>query len=188
MCCLFALQADTNGELATYGRYKYDALGKKVRFFEMGMYKNTTFSVDLLVLFNEGVLYEIDWTRFRCTKKALRTEFQPMQVPKDAVLMGQTIMGTASAFAQGLLVNTWVGQIKETNAKYMSVFTGIGCVPLSYMEHNEKTGWAMVNYFNNMLGIDNPQAFFPPSICRNAELVGTTDFLEALLGEDAMQE
>ncbi|KAG5853228.1 hypothetical protein ANANG_G00070860 [Anguilla anguilla] len=179
---------DGKGNLATYGKYRYDALGQKVRFSQMRTYENRTTTVDLLVLFNERVLYQIDWLRFSCKKKALSSEFQPMEVPRDATLMGQVVVGTASAFGQGLLVNTWVGHDAEKNGTYMAVFTGIGCLPVSAMYHKEETGWTMLSFFNILLGIDDPQVFFPPAFCKYAPLEGTTNVFDAILDKDLMQE
>ncbi|XP_036403977.1 ependymin-like [Megalops cyprinoides] len=166
-------------DLGAYGKYTYDALGRRVRFFEVGSYKNQSFQVDLLMLFAEGVLYEINWQNHTCTKKALKDHFQPMEVPKNATLLGQVILGSSSGFGQGLLVNTWSGEVPETEAKYMSTFTEFGCLPVSTLYHTEETGGVIVSFFNILIGIDDPQVFFPPPFCQSAQLVGTTDFFGA---------
>ncbi|XP_061092607.1 ependymin-like [Conger conger] len=186
--CFIWNKMDARGDLMVNGKYRYDALGKKVRFHQMGSYQNKTISTDLLMLFNEKVMYKINWSRLSCKKMGLRVPFQPLEVPRDAFLAGQTILGSASAFGQGLLVNTWMGEDREFNAKYMSVFTGIGCLPVTSMYHTDSTGWVMLSYYNIMLGIDNPHFFHPPIFCQNAVLEGTTDYFEALRLEDELED
>lgn len=59
----------------------------------------------------QNVYYEIDWYRGSCTKRPLDTSFVPMQVPVDAQLMGQVVMGSSSSWGMGVLVNTWYGTL-----------------------------------------------------------------------------
>ncbi|KAJ8384923.1 hypothetical protein AAFF_G00197310 [Aldrovandia affinis] len=162
------------------GKYNYDALGNRVRFREFGLKDGMPFQNDRLMLFEEGVSYEINWP-FGCKKRALETSFQPMQVPSNATFMGQVIVGSSSMPLQGLLVNNWVGELPEMQAKYMASFTAIGCLPLSTIYYTNETGYMSISFHNIVHGIDNPQVFFPPAICKHAELKGKTDFFGAFL-------
>lgn len=59
-------------------------------------------------------MYEINRKDKTCKKSPLKTDFQPMAVPKDASLLGQAILGSSSGPGQGLLVNTWMGDLPKT--------------------------------------------------------------------------
>lgn len=58
-------------------------------------------------------MYEISSDNRTCTKKPLKVEFQPMEIPKNASLLGQSVLGSSSGPGQGLLVNTWVGDLPD---------------------------------------------------------------------------
>ncbi|XP_036403550.1 ependymin-1-like [Megalops cyprinoides] len=140
------MEAGPNGTVASVGKYSYDAYGRRIRFSWFGYDQSGTYSKDVLMLFNEGVSYEINWLTFTCTKRALKTPFHPMEVPKDAALMGQVVVGSSSGYGQGVLVNTWIAEDPETQskgdgAKYMTTFTEIACVPMTTMYYTAETGW-----------------------------------------------
>lgn len=63
---------------------------------------------------HQGVMYEIDDKNKKCTKGPLKTDFHPMEIPKDASLLGQAIIGSSSGPGQGLLVNTWIGDLPQS--------------------------------------------------------------------------
>ncbi|KAI1898501.1 hypothetical protein AGOR_G00073000 [Albula goreensis] len=172
--------AGPGGKFWSYGKYNYDALGQRVRFFEYGKTKNETFFMDLLMLFQEGVLYEISWETQSCEKMALEESFHPMEVPHNSTFLGQTVIGSSSGHGQGLLVNTWAGEVEEAHAKYMTTVTEHGCLPVSSLYHTEETGWMVISYFDNLIGIEDPQVFFPPPFCQTAKIEGTTNFLKVV--------
>lgn len=59
-------------------------------------------------------MYEINRKDKTCKKSPLKTDFQPMAVPKGASLLGQAVLGSSSAPGQGLLFNTWMGDLPKT--------------------------------------------------------------------------
>ncbi|XP_070829386.1 ependymin-like [Chaetodon trifascialis] len=161
-----------NGLVMSTGTITYDAFGQRMRVRNYGMIGNQTFAMDQLMLFNKKVYYEIDWSNFSCTKKALDTTFNPMQVPADAKLMGQVFMGSSSSWGMGVLTNTWYGSLPQ-NGMYMSVFTEIGCIPLTFMSYTPASGWTTVSTFNWVLGNTNPMDYVPPSFCSKSQLMKT---------------
>lgn len=153
-------------------KYAYDAWGKRIYVSEVLYSQKETRHFDLLLLYNEDTVYRIDRANRTCVKWKLGQQFHPLQVPKEASLLGQSILGASSGFGQGLLVNTWVGQMKLKNGTgtYMSTVTEFGCIPVSTLYYAETTGWVMVSFFNNVIGIVNPEALLPPPFCANARL------------------
>ncbi|XP_054634976.1 ependymin-like [Dunckerocampus dactyliophorus] len=158
-----------NGLFMSSGAVSYDAFGQKIRFRNYGLVGNETFAIDQLMLFNKKVYYEIDWQQFTCKKKRLNTDFIPMQVPNNAELMGQVIAGSSSSWGMGVLVNSWQGNLPN-NGHYMSVFTEIGCIPMTFAGYTPSSGWTLVSTFNWVLGLTNPMDFFPPVICAKSQL------------------
>ena len=61
----------------------------------------------------QGAMYYIDKKNRNCTKKALKGDFHPIEVPQDAQLLGQAVVGSSSDPGEGLLVNTWFGTNPE---------------------------------------------------------------------------
>ncbi|KAM3590315.1 uncharacterized protein V6R79_007509 [Siganus canaliculatus] len=166
-------------KLTAYAKYNYDARGKRIRLQETGLYNNKSFTLDVLLLYRQGVMYDINYRNHTCTKKPLSVDFHPLEIPKGASLLGQVVLGSSSGPGQGLLVNTWTGelQLKQGAAKYMSTVTEFGCIPVSTLFHTDRRGWVVTSFFNNIIGIDDPKQLIPPDFCKNARL-------EAEEGED----
>uniref|UniRef100_A0A147AD84 Ependymin-like 1 n=1 Tax=Fundulus heteroclitus TaxID=8078 RepID=A0A147AD84_FUNHE len=160
-----------NEKLAAFAKYTYDALGQRIRLREFGSYDNRTFHLDVLLLYKQGVMYKISYRNHTCCKKSLNREFHPLAIPKNASLLGQAVLGSSSGPGQGVLVNTWTGQLQMKNrtAQYMSTVTEFGCVPVTTLFHTAKNGWMVTSFFNNVIGLADPQQLIPPSFCKDAK-------------------
>ncbi|XP_053186761.1 ependymin-2-like isoform X2 [Scomber japonicus] len=167
------------------GKITYDAYGQRMRVRTFSFSGNVT---DQLMLFNKKVYYEIDWSRFTCKKMPLDTSFVPMQVPSDAQLMGQVVMGSSSSWGMGVLVNTWYGSLPG-NGSYSSVFTEIGCIPLTTSLYTPASGWTTLSTFDWVVGISTAMDFVPPSFCAKSSLEEreTPDTFFTALGSLAMK-
>ncbi|XP_068583107.1 ependymin-like [Cebidichthys violaceus] len=163
---------DANGVYMSTGTVSYDAIGQRMRVRNYQLVGNQTSSMDNLMVFNQKVYYEIDWSKLSCKKKALDTTFHPMRVPSDAKLMGQVFMGSSSFWGMGALVNTWYGELPQ-NGYYSSVFTEIGCIPLTLTSYTPASGWVTVSTFNWVLGNTNPMDYNPPFFCAKSKLEET---------------
>uniref|UniRef100_A0AAQ5XBC2 Uncharacterized protein n=1 Tax=Amphiprion ocellaris TaxID=80972 RepID=A0AAQ5XBC2_AMPOC len=127
------------------GTIAYDAYGQRVRIREIGLVGNGTSFMDGLLLFSQYTYYEIDWKRFTCSKWKLVDDFFPMEVPKDAKLTAQVVMGASSFGGMGVLVNNWYGSLPG-NGMYSYVFTEIGCIPLTFTTYTPADGWATLRF------------------------------------------
>ncbi|XP_047433997.1 ependymin-like [Mugil cephalus] len=159
----------SNGLVSSTGTISYDSFGQKMHIRSTGTAGNETYVVDQLFLFNKNVYYEMDWKTVSCKKMPLNSDFIPMQVPSDAKLMGQAVMGSSSSWGMGVLTNTWYGAM-SSNGFYMSVFTEVGCIPLTFTSYTPEAGWTTVSTFNWVIGITNPMGFIPPVFCDEASL------------------
>lgn len=152
-----------DGPVSATGLFAYDAIGNKLRLKTSGTDGNQTFGFDQLMLFNEGVYYNIDWGKLACQKKKLDVTFNPIQVPPESHLLGQAVLGSSSSVGTSLLVNSW-GGVMAPDIYYISAFTATGCLPLNYM-FTDGLGWSGLNVFNIVLGIKDPMDLLPPFFC-----------------------
>ncbi|XP_030287879.1 ependymin-like [Sparus aurata] len=161
-----------NEKLMAYAKYSYDARGKRIRLREVGSFKKKSFHIDVLLLYKLGVMYKINYRNRTCCKKPLGAQFHPLEIPQNASLLGQVVLGSSSGPGQGLLVNSWAGelQMKKGKAKYMSTVTEFGCIPVSTLFHTDKSGWVVTSFFNNVIGLVDPQHLVPPPFCKDAKL------------------
>ncbi|XP_031144258.1 ependymin-like 1 [Sander lucioperca] len=158
-------------QLMAFAKYSYDALGERIRLREIGHYGNKTSHHDVLLLYRQRVMYKINYKNHTCCKKRLCVDFHPMGIPKNSTMLGQVVLGSSSGPGQGVLVNTWLGELhmKKEPAKYMSTVTEFGCVPVSTVFHSNSTGWVVTSFFNNVIGLADPQELIPPPICKGAQ-------------------
>uniref|UniRef100_A0A3P9B1G7 Ependymin n=1 Tax=Maylandia zebra TaxID=106582 RepID=A0A3P9B1G7_9CICH len=172
-------QMTGDGLISSTGLITYDALGQRMRVKNFGIGDNQDFALDQLMLFREGVYYESNWKTLSCKKMKLDSSFIPMQVPPDAKLMGQVFMGSSSSWGMGVLTNTWYGSLFTYNLYcmfsgfYSTVFTEIGCIPVSFTSYTPQSGWLTVSTFNWVIGTSNPMDYLPPDFCANSELEET---------------
>ncbi|XP_030635319.1 ependymin-like [Chanos chanos] len=162
-----------SGELSAYASYIYDSIGKRIYFSEFGQYDNHQFKLDVLLLFNQGVKYTFNNEAGTCKKTPLKKTFMPADIPRNATFLSEEILGTSSIQGQGLLVNTWTGDVPATQGKYMTTVTQIGCIPVSSLYYTPKTGWIVTSFINTVLGMANPELLLPPKTCDNAPLETT---------------
>ncbi|XP_070782351.1 ependymin-like [Enoplosus armatus] len=157
------------GNVMSTGTISYDAFGERMRVRNFGVAGNHTLALDQIMLFKQKVYYEIDWRKFSCKKKALDTTFIPLHVPSDAKLMGQVFMGSSSSWGMGVLVNTWYGDLPQ-NGTYSSIFTEIGCIPMTFTAYTPASGWTTISTFNWVVGNSNPMDYIPPFLCAKSKL------------------
>ncbi|XP_052444840.1 ependymin [Carassius gibelio] len=168
-----ALSAFIPGQhLRVFEKFSYDAYGQNVRVLAAGKEGNQTFFVDRLLLFKEGVNYEIHYHNKTCIKKALKEPFRHIGVPHDAHFLNQMVLGSSSLPEQGLLVNNWNGTVEETKEHYLLTFTAFGCVPLYTLDFTQKGELSiMTSFFDLVEGIEDPNVFIPPSFCDSVEVL-----------------
>uniref|UniRef100_A0A3B5L566 Uncharacterized protein n=1 Tax=Xiphophorus couchianus TaxID=32473 RepID=A0A3B5L566_9TELE len=168
-----------NEKLGAFAKYTYDALGQRIRLREFGSYDNKTFHLDVLLLYRDGVMYKINYRNQTCCKKRLSRVFHPLAIPQDASLLGQVVLGSSSGPGQGVLVNTWTGQLQMRNKTgkaggkqdhYMSTVTEFGCIPVTTLFHSCRDGWRITSFFDNVIGLSDPQQLIPPRFCDDAKL------------------
>ncbi|XP_055074253.1 ependymin-like 1 [Misgurnus anguillicaudatus] len=153
------------GQNWAVAKYRYDAFGQRIRLWEFGKYDDKSFHLNMLFLFREGVVYTISYRNKTCQKNLLNTTFHPSEIPRNASLMSQVVLGGSSGPGEGLLVNTWTGVVPETQGKYLATVTEFGCIPVSMLYYTAETGWVVTSYFNAVTGIEDPDDLNPPSFC-----------------------
>lgn len=164
-----------NEELWVYAKYLYDAWGQRLRLFEFVSSDNKTFTYDILMLYREHVVYQIFDSNRTCTVSPLKLDFVPIGIPDGASLLGQAVVGSSSGPGQGLLVNTWTGEVPDVGGKFMITVTEFGCIPVSFAFQTKEYGWMVVSYFNNVIGLSDPGLLNPPSFCPDSDEAAASD-------------
>lgn len=62
-------------------------------------------------------MYKINYRNRTCCKKPLGAQFHPLEIPQNASLLGQVVLGSSSGPGQGLLVNSWAGELQMKKGK-----------------------------------------------------------------------
>ncbi|XP_685579.4 ependymin [Danio rerio] len=155
-----------------FEKFSYDAIGQNVRVLAAGTDGNQTFLTDLLLLYREGVSYEIHYRNQTCIKQALKEPFRHLGVPHNAHFLSQMVLGSSSLPGQGLLVNVWNGTWEETKSHYLMTYTEFGCIPVSIADFTQKAELGeLTSFFDLVEGIENPDVFIPPSFCDSVEVL-----------------
>ncbi|KAG7314156.1 hypothetical protein KOW79_022652 [Hemibagrus wyckioides] len=159
-----------NGSFSAYAKYAYDAFLQRIRIRELVHANNKTFFQDALLLYQKHVMYLINHKNQTCKKLNLTSQFHPMRIPCNSTFLGQVVLGSLSAPAEGLLVNSWAGQATKEQGQYMLTFTEFGCLPVSVLFNSPNSGWVVTNFFNIVRGIKEPSQFIPPPFCEDDPL------------------
>ncbi|XP_023804627.1 ependymin-2 [Oryzias latipes] len=130
-----------NEKVGIFGKYLYDAVGQRVRLFDIGSFQNQTFTADVLLHYTEAAMYEIDDAKRTCKKSPLKADFQPLKIPQDAFLVSRTVLGSSSVPEQGLLVNNWYGKLPDKSGNFVSIVTKLGCFPVRSSYQTKEFGW-----------------------------------------------
>ncbi|CAL8362419.1 unnamed protein product [Lota lota] len=109
-----------NGAVAA-AEFVYDHLARKLRMKTVSWPASTTAnssrSLDLLLLFDQGVFYEIDSKNQSCEKKVLHSAVSSMEVQADASFFLKTTLGSESVAGEGLTLDLWRGAVPETQGE-----------------------------------------------------------------------
>uniref|UniRef100_UPI0037E7BBD7 ependymin n=1 Tax=Semicossyphus pulcher TaxID=241346 RepID=UPI0037E7BBD7 len=162
------------GEVKALGAFTYDSTAKKLRFrSNESQPMNTSLGVDLLVFFDEGILYEIDSKNQSCEKKKLHCTLHPLDVPDDAKFYSTVHSGSPSIEGEGLKLNVWTGPFSDLKA-YYSISVTMGCLPISMFYFSETTSFLISNMEIEM-EIKDPDLLVVPNICQGLPVLETSE-------------
>ncbi|KAG9276244.1 ependymin-like [Astyanax mexicanus] len=169
------------GTFLSVAEYSYDAVREQVRIRDFGLYDNKGYSVDFLMQFQQGVMYEIDSTRSTCKKFALKSSFHPMRIPASAKMESEVVLGTTSFPDSCLPITSWKGEDKDIGVSYVLTVTKNLCLPVSAVIQTKEFGSITMGFYNQLLTL-HPADFNPPSYCEGLpeENLPKTDFFSAL--------
>ncbi|XP_056602460.1 ependymin [Triplophysa dalaica] len=154
----------TGGHDLASGEFNYDSKANKFRFVEDTTHANKTSHLDVLIHFDEGVLYEMDSKNESCKKETLQFRKHLMEIPPDATHESEIYLGSPSITEQGLRVRVWTGNFNELHAHYSLSTTSCGCLTVSGSYFGEKKDLHF-NFFGVETEVDDPQVFVLPAYC-----------------------
>ncbi|XP_017291345.1 ependymin [Kryptolebias marmoratus] len=162
------------GEVRAVGAYTYDSMGRKLRFRSNESHPtNSSIGLDLLMFFEEGILYEIDSKNQSCEKKKLQMTLHPLDIPDDAKYSSTVTSGSSSIEGEGMKVNVWVGKLTSIKGSY-SMSVTMGCLPVTTMYFTETTSFLFSN-LDVELEIKDPDLLVVPSFCHGKPLEDTPE-------------
>ncbi|KAJ7996309.1 hypothetical protein DPEC_G00235760 [Dallia pectoralis] len=165
-------------------KFAYNAFDERVHVRVLLDKDNKTIYRDLLMLYREGIAFEIFRHNQTCTKVPFKDPWKPMEIPKDAKFLSQMIIGSFSPSAEGLLINNWSGEVAKPPLKYLISFTEFGCLPVHAWYDTPDQTLLSVSFFDIVIGVEDPNIFIPPSFCDKVELSSEremTNFFDALM-------
>ncbi|XP_056267069.1 ependymin [Pseudoliparis swirei] len=152
------------GDMKAFGAFTYDSMGKKLRFRSNESYPtNSSLGLDLLMLFDEGVFYEIDSKNQSCEKKTLHCTQHPLDIPDDATFMRTVNTGSPSIEGEGLKVSVWKGAMADMKGHYCMSVT-MGCLPVWTMYFHETSSF-IVSLSEVEIEIKDPDLLAVPACC-----------------------
>ncbi|CAM9127205.1 unnamed protein product [Lampetra planeri] len=166
------------GGVRALGDFTYDSMGRKLRFqsndsLSISELVNKTLSLDLLMLFEEGIFYEIDSKNQSCEKKSLHSSLHPLDIPDDAKSHFPFNLGNPSIEGEGLKVSLWMGSVPEMKVSYSMCVTQ-GCLPFSTLYFSESDS-LIVSIMNVENDIKDPDVLAVPSFCQGLPVEETPE-------------
>ncbi|KAJ7995964.1 hypothetical protein DPEC_G00232160 [Dallia pectoralis] len=158
------------GELKATGHYSYDTTDKKLRFTESEMHLNKSEHLeDYLMLFDEGVFYDIDMKNQTCKKMSLHSKAHALDLPAGAVHQVELFLGSETNQDENIKVNVWMGSVSENKGQYSASTTVGDCLPLSVF-YSTSTITLLFSNSQVVTEVKSPEALILPSFCEGLEL------------------
>ncbi|XP_077596269.1 ependymin [Stigmatopora nigra] len=157
------------GEVRAAGQYTYDSQNKKLRFqTNSSIPWNVSMDLDLLVFFDQGILYKMDSKNQSCEKKSLQSTKQPFALPSDSTFMSTMTSGSLALQGEGLKFQIWSTPTPNLKGNAMMCLT-MGCLPVSTIYVTESSMFMFSN-MNVELDIKDPDLLAVPSFCQGLPL------------------
>ncbi|KAK7910220.1 hypothetical protein WMY93_014904 [Mugilogobius chulae] len=150
----------------TYWNYEYNTALQRMKMFQTEYLTNRSSTYDYLLHFGEGVMYEIDTLTSSCYKRPLRTHYQPIEIPDDAVFLVNWVFGSLSVPNAGLKTLGWMGY-NHRGEEYNRFVTEVGCVPYHTIFQTEDHGEVIMVFMNSTMHTTAPDDLSPPRFCPN---------------------
>ncbi|XP_057676964.1 ependymin [Corythoichthys intestinalis] len=152
-------------EIKAAGQFTYDSQNKRLRFqTNTSIPWNVTTDQDLLVFFDEGIIYKIDSKNQSCEKKLLQSTKHPFDLPADATYMSTMISGSVALEGEGMKFQIWSTPTPNLKGNAMMCLT-MRCLPVSTIYVTESSMFMFSN-MNVELDVKDPDLLTVPSFCQ----------------------
>jgi len=155
-----------NRQFIPYQRLSYDGDNRRTRTLQVVQNGTEKTTYDILYYQRCRTMFIYNLDTKEC--KRIKTDYpwQPMEIPEEATYVGDGYAGSAGVPQGGLLVQTWSGHRSEQGGfDYMFTLTRHGCIPMSYTMWGKDLGLINANFYDIVLGIDDPNVFRPRQAC-----------------------
>merc|ERR1712228_883519 len=159
------------GKVMWYGRSKqisilakisYDSRNRRIRRVEEVFHNETEDLYDILELFGseKTVRYVLNMGTKKCSQHITHDRFRPIEPPANTTFRRQFYIGAPGLPEDGLLADVYAGEVD--GGHYMGTFTHLKCVPISFGYKRQDVGYMHGDFYNIVLGIENPNVFEVP--------------------------
>ncbi|XP_033839396.1 uncharacterized protein LOC117386177 isoform X2 [Periophthalmus magnuspinnatus] len=111
-----------------------------------------------------GAMYEMDVLTSTCSKRPLRTDYQPIGIPDHATFMMPLVLGILSVPSAGVQINSWQGYTLR-GEQYSKLVTEVECVPYHTIFYTEKHGEVVMVFLNSTMHRTALDDLSPPRFC-----------------------
>ncbi|XP_028821490.1 ependymin [Denticeps clupeoides] len=162
----------TKGVSAASGEFSYDSHGRKLHFTDS---HNKTDIMDVLILFDENVFYEIDSQNQSCKKRHLRSHIHAMEIPHNATHIDESYLGSEYIGDQGVRMRTWQKTMTELKGILTVSTTSCGCMTLTASVFFESGDVLLFSFMDVETEVKDPHVFEPPSFCEELQFEETDE-------------
>uniref|UniRef100_A0A3B3Z906 Uncharacterized protein n=1 Tax=Periophthalmus magnuspinnatus TaxID=409849 RepID=A0A3B3Z906_9GOBI len=126
--------------------------------------------LNAIIFLCQGAMYEMDVLTSTCSKRPLRTDYQPIGIPDHATFMMPLVLGILSVPSVGVQINSWQGYTLRggvVSAYHMLIklVTEVECVPYHTIFYTEKHGEVVMVFLNSTMHRTAPDDLSPPRFC-----------------------
>ncbi|PFX23310.1 mammalian ependymin-related protein 1-like [Stylophora pistillata] len=157
---------DPEKKFAVFARISYDAPNERINIVEeVDIYQKEKKFYEYIILFKEGIMYQIELSTKRtgkCEKKKLSEPFHKFKIPDNATAIGEATIGSNALPGAGVNVAFFTGEIDGD--RFFLTVTTEGCLPVHQNIETKTAGTMHIGYYDLELGVD-PERFVPPREC-----------------------
>jgi hypothetical protein len=154
----------------TRAHITYDAIYRRERVVEEYLHGKDKDYFDVLYLHSTRLMYVYNFKTKKCTIEQINRPWRNFGIPRNASSLGEAYIGASGVPKAHLLVTFWRDEIKDEKGnkyEYSGVWTHDACLPVTVaLSSTTAKVNAVMNFFDIVSGISNPDVFIPRKECR----------------------
>ncbi|KAB1276303.1 Mammalian ependymin-related protein 1 [Camelus dromedarius] len=122
---------------------------------------------EYILLYNEGVMFQIEQVTKQCSKIILTEPWDPLDIPQNSTFEDQYSIGGPQ---EQITVQEWSDRKSARSYEtWIGIYTVKDCYPVQETFTKNYSVILSTRFFDIELGIKDPSVFTPPSTCQTAQ-------------------